>query len=318
VAVVLFPAAVSAPACMRVISFLFTSALILAIIGIGGGLLAREFLLTLGASSVRSALTVLHRLSRDNLQYARQCRERGGVTADVATIGGVQLRFVDSRNYVIEVICSQFQSEPIVVEKYTLPLFVKKTPGSSGIIWGTDRSAIQLEVFGRKQIVGVENEEIKSYAGDSISLGLSPISTCSGYGYQCCQQETTAGVGQPFSGVNDCPKTCYSVCQPRPIVLSLNTDPFVDEITRTTTAAPGEAVTFNYVASYEENQPVTVTLDFGDGQQQTFTTLSGKASHQYGCPNGGCTYAVRLSVRAQNGVEAALTPIMQLKVAISP
>ena len=301
---------------MRVVSFLITSLLILVVLTAGIGLFAREALLLAGGSSIRSGLTILHRLSRDNLQYARQCREKGGVTADIATIGAVQLRFINNREYVIEVICSQFQSDPILVERYSLPPFVAKTPGSSGIIWGNDRSAVELEVFQRKQIIGVENEEIKTFAGGSVNLGLTPVSSCAGYGYKCCQPETESGSGQPYGRASDCPKTCFNSCQPRPIFLSLNSDPFFDEITRTVTVAPGEPVTFSYVASYEQKEPVTILLDFGDGEQQTFTTLSGKAAHQYSCPNGGCTYTVKLSAKAANGIEAAQTPIMQLKVSV--
>lgn len=61
---------------MRILSFLFTSLLIIAIVVGGGGLLAREGLMILGSSTVRSSLTILHQLSRDNLQFARQCREK--------------------------------------------------------------------------------------------------------------------------------------------------------------------------------------------------------------------------------------------------
>lgn len=301
---------------MRVISFLISSILIIALVTAGVGLIAREALLIAGGSSIRSSLTVLHRLSRDNLQYARQCREKGGITSDIPTIGGLQLRFFNEREFVLEVVCNQFQSDPILIERYSLPPLVKKSPGSSGIVWGNDRSAIEIEVFGRKQIIGVENEEITNFAAGSASLGLTPTSTCAGYGYKCCQQETESGDGQPYTGVSDCPKTCFSSCQPRPIFLSLNSDPFFDEITRTVTVAPGEPVTFNYVASYEQKVPITVTIDFGDGQQETFTTLTGKSSHQYNCPNGGCTYTVQLAAKSSNGIEAAVTPIMQLKVSV--
>jgi hypothetical protein len=91
----------------------------------------------------------------------------------------------------------------------------------------------------------------------------------------------------------------------------------MDEITRTTTVTPGESVTFSYVASYDEKLPVTVTLDFGDGKQETLTTLSGKATHQYACPAGGCTYNVKLSAKSSNSIEAAQTPITSMKVQIS-
>jgi len=302
---------------MRIISFLITSIIILAVLLVGGGLLARESLMVLGTSSVRSSLTILHQLSRDNLQFARQCREKGGNNSDVATIGGLQLRFLDNRNYVIEVICNQFQSDPIVIERYSLPMFVTKSPGSSGIIWGNDRSAVQIESFGRKEVLGVEGEEVKSYAAGSVDLGITPISTCAGYGHQCCQQETTAGQGLPFTGVVDCPKNCYSACQPRPIFLSLNTDPFMDELSRITDAKAGEPMTFSYVASFDVKTPITITIDFGDGQQETFSTLTGKASHQYACLTASCTYQVKLSAKAANNIEAAQTPIMSMKARIS-
>lgn len=92
----------------------------------------------------------------------------------------------------------------------------------------------------------------------------------------------------------------------------------MDEITRVTTAAVGEPVTFIFVASCNDAKvPVTSTIDFGDGQQQTFTALNGKASHQYACATGTCTYQVKLSAKASNGIEAAQTPIMSLKVRIT-
>lgn len=302
---------------MRIISFLITSIILIAVLAAGIGLAGREVLVMLGASTVRSSLTVLQKLSRDNLQFARQCREKGGNNPDIPTIGALQLRFIDGRNFVLEVVCNQFQSDPIVIENYSLPPLVMKSAGSSGIIWGADRSAIQLESFGRKQVIGVENNEIKSFAAGSVDLGLTPISSCAGYGYQCCQAETTAGEGQPFAGVNDCPKTCFNSCQPRPIFLSLNTDPFMDEITRTTTVTVGEPVTFNYVASYDENKPVSVRIVFGDGQQQDFSTLTGKATHTYSCASGSCTYSVKLFATASNGIEAAQTPIMSMKVLVN-
>lgn len=301
---------------MRIVSFLFSSFIFFAIFVVVGGLLAREGLLLAGSSMVRSSLTVLHKISRYNLQFARQCRERGGVPDDAPTIGAIQLRFITGRQYVIEVVCSQFSSDPILVEKYTLPPFVTKTAGSSGIIWSTERSAVELEVFGRKRIVGIENEQIKTYASGSITLGISPVSTCEGYGYACCQAETHSGTGQPYANVLDCPRSCFAQCVPRPLILSLNTDPFVDETTRTTTTLRGEPVTFAYVASYDQREDVTITIDFGDGQQETFSTLTGKTSHVYTCSQAECSYAVRLTAVSASGIESAATAITQLTVKI--
>jgi len=302
---------------MRIISFIFSSFFVVAVLTVIAGLIGRESLLLIGSSKIQSSLTILERLSRDNLQIARQCREKGGTNADVATVGNMQLRFTNNKDYVIEVICNQFQSDPILISKDSLPVFVHKRAGSTGIIWGTDRSAIEIETFGRRKIIGVENEEIKSYSSGSVTLGESPQSTCEGYGYFCCQQETFSGVGQSFSGVSDCSRNCFSQCLPRPVVLSLNTDPFADDTKHTVTVVAGEPVTFSYVASYDipdKTKPVSVTFDFGDGQHESFTTLSGKTSHRYDCPRGNCNFQTQLSIKGSNGIAAALTPITQLKV----
>lgn len=301
---------------MRVLNFLIVSALVLVIFGLGGALLVREVLLLAGGSAIRSGLTVLHRLSRDNLQFARQCRAKGGVTTDVPTIGQIQLRFISDREYLIEVVCSQFQSDPIVVERYSLPFLVRKTAGSSGIIWGTDRSAVELEVFGRRQVIGVENEEVQTFAGGGVTLGLSPTSTCQGYGYLCCEEQIAIGAGEVNNRVTDCPKSCFRSCQPRPILLALNTDPFFDEFTRTVKVAAGEPVTFSYVASYEVPEPVQITLEFGDGASQTLSTLTGKLSHTYQCATGRCLYTIKLRAVSASGVTAAETPITELKVEV--
>jgi hypothetical protein len=302
---------------MRVFKFLVTSFLIIAVIAVFVGFLGREALLIWGSSSLRSSLTVLQRVSRDNLQYARQCREKGGVTLDLATIAAVQLRFINDRDYVLEVVCSQFVSDPLLIERFSLPPLVNKKAGSGGIIWGNERSVVEIETFGRGNIIGVENEEIKSYGSGSVSLGIAPQTTCEGYGYQCCQQETFSGVGATFNGVSDCPKSCYSACHPRPVILSLNADPFPDA-NRHVIASAGETVTFTFVSSYEDSKQdkVITTLDFGDGQQQTFTTLSGRTTHQYSCSTGNCSYVVQVLARTASGVESVTTPITKLTVSI--
>jgi hypothetical protein len=301
---------------MRVISFLFSSLFGLAVVLIVGGLVGRELLLLAGASTIRSSLTTLHKISRDNLQYARMCREKGGNSIDGATVGALNLRFLSSTRYVLEVVCSQFISDPILVETYNLPFFVKKTPGSSGITWSPERSAVELEVFGRKTIIGIENEQITSFASGSVSLGLSPQSTCEGHGYMCCQNETHSGTGQPYSSVSDCPRSCFAQCIPRPLILSLNSDPFVEEGTRTATTPNGQPVIFTFVASYEKAEPVTITLDFGDGQQETFTKLNGSTNHTYSCPSGGCTFPVTISAVSKSGVQSTATPITRLTIVV--
>jgi hypothetical protein len=307
---------------MRVLKFFFSSFIILAILAATIGLIGREILLQWGLNTIKGSLSVMRRTASGggSTLYVQQCQQKGVVVApNESIVGAVQMRFTSDTEYVVEVICGSFVLDPIMVESKTLPMFVTKKIGNSGIIWGTGRSGIVLEVFGRSGAVGIENELTFTDSGSATSnLGTGPRSACAGYGFQCCQTETTVGQGEQLSGVTDCPRTCFSTCTARPVILSFTSQPFYDQATRTLTIKASDPVDFAYVASQGTTSLVTMTINFGDGQSEEFKTLNGSTSHTYACARANCDYQASIQAVDAEGIEAVATPLTMIKVKVTP
>ena len=235
---------------MRVLSTFFTFLVVITLLTVSGFFLARELLLWWGVNSFKSSVTALHR-EASNSSYSAQCLQRdinGGSQQPQ-----VQLRFTSHTEYVMEAICDQFSGDPILISKNHLPPFISKVPGTSGIIWGEGRSAVELRVFEtivtqiqravkmdvtfleKSRVVGVESSTVVILPGTEEDLGTGPVASCEGYGFQCCRSETHIGVGERITGLNECRESCYSSCSSRPQVLAFNTTPLFDPRTRQVT-----------------------------------------------------------------------------------
>ena len=299
---------------MRIIKFIFKSIILLAIVGGVGFLLAREILLFIGVSKIKSSLSSLRSIAVQK-SYFTQCREKGSVFIDGDDPATMQLRFISSTEYVVEVLCSQFSIDPILVEQEELPRFVSKVAGGSGIIWGDARSGITLESFGRQKIVAVEGRIVITPPVGS-ELGIGPVTSCSGYGFSCCKSESEQGVGQQFTSSVDCPKSCYSSCVSRPVILAFNTQPAMDLQRRLAIISSGETVTFSFVIDPGLDNSVSAKLDYGDGQQAIFYGDKQIANHTYQCSQQECLHEVKLTVENDKGVSAADLPIMNMSVLV--
>lgn len=301
---------------MRILSFLVKAVLIIAILLGIGFLTMREVLLIVGENQVKTSLSKLKYISKNSTDYARICRQKG-VEPGQPTIAAYQLRFLSDTEYVTEVICNQFQNDPIQVEQQTLPMSVKKLPLSSGIIWGDDLSGIGIEVWGRRRAIIVENQVVLyEPVNEKTNYGISPTASCASFGFSCCVNDISQGVGAQYTGVTDCPQTCYSACQPRPVVLAFTTDPYIDPQTKTTTVSQGQEVRFAYVVDDQGITTSQITLDFGDGSQAQSTQLSDELSHTYTCQQASCTYTAHLTVRSAEGLEAAETQVNQIQIQV--
>lgn len=303
---------------MRILKFMSAALFIALIIGGIGFLIARESMLIYAVAQIRTSISILKQIEKNPKAYALQCRQMG-VSVETDVIDKLQLRFVSPTEYVVEVVCAQFSLDPIVIERRSLPKFVLKLPGSSGIIWGNSPSALGISVFGRKRAVVVENKEIfYSDVGENFIYGMSPVSSCQAYGFSCCQKETQIGQGSLFNGVSDCPATCYSQCVSRPMVLSFASDPFMDFETRVATVQKGEIVTFSYVAQANSDDEIgTIELSTGDGQKYTATEMVGSFTHSYQCLSVSCTYQATIRLVNSMGIESALLPINIITIKVS-
>ncbi len=301
---------------MRILKFLFSSILVFAILAAVGFLSAREALLFWGTATVKSSLSKLVSASVNTGQYVRICREKGS-PGDQTAIVGMQLRFTSSQEYVLEVICTGFQFDPIIVETTKLPPIVSKVPGAGGVVFGTNLSAVTLSVWGRQQTVGIQDEAVVT-SWTAVSTGISPQTTCGGRGYTCCSADSQFGTGQIQTQVTDCPKSCYATCLPRPVVLSFSTDPIADAQTKTVTIGANQTVSFGFVVSYDTKKPLTVVLDYGDGKSETFNTFSGKSDHLYTCNVGICNYTVKLNLQTNDQIDSVDSSLSQFTVRVQP
>jgi len=303
---------------MRILHFLIFFIFLSIFIGGIGFFVAREGLLIWSTTEVKSSLAELQLIAHNPTAYISQCREKGSreITQPIQRL---QLRFTDSTHYVLEVLCAEFPLDPIVVDTRALPMFVQKVPGTSGILWGDDKSGIELNVFGAKEDVYVSSRAISTDSPHLTTLGVGPQTTCGGYGYMCCQPETQQGIQNVFDQASDCPRSCYVACSPRPVVLSFTSDPVADTATRTITIKSGDSVTLSYVASSVSDPKknlAVVTLNYGDGKSEHFTQLNTQQTHIYTCGGPQCSYAVQLSV--QDGTaSSADTPISRLQVLVT-
>lgn len=300
---------------MRILRFLFKSALVLGVLAVLGFFIGRELLLFAGTSQLRNAAVQLRQASQNRTTYIVECQKRGATDLTVDVIEQIQLRFKDSRQYSVEVLCRHLSLDPIIVSEHTLPMFVTKVPGTSGLVWDAGVNAVGLELWGRTKSFVLEGTEFSTTnAQTNALLASGPVTSCQGYGYSCCTNESAEGVGNQITVAQDCPRTCYQSCVARPVVLSLSTDPYFETATRQLEIAPEQEVTFSYVADFGATSGATVVLDFGDGQHQEFDQKQGTATHVYACPRRGCQFTAHLKIINDQQVESVPTTISQVQI----
>lgn len=304
---------------MRILRFLAISSVVMLMLSLVVGLIGREALLVWGVATMRTEVSKLRQISKKPAAYSSQCLQKGvQPDEDAPLIESYQLRFVSDTEFVTEVVCRQFRLDPIRVSSGQLPWFVRKVPGSSGLIWGQDSSAVELEVLGRHRTVLVEATELLYDRPGLVRLGEGPVASCQGYGFSCCELNTQQGMGDQLNGVTDCPRTCFRSCLSRPVVLSFSSDPFPDPQTRVAVATVGEPVTFSYVTDVSMVDVPIITIVFGDGAEQVVTEPVGSVGHSYQCATAMCQFQARVVISSPDGVTAAELPVNSLTLQVTP
>jgi hypothetical protein len=291
---------------MRVVSILIRSLLIIAGIAVVTVLIGREVLLLWASSQLEADAKTLRQVvvSRSHIQ---QCRDKGSALLDGEDIATVQMRFSSDTEYVLEIVCDQYRLAPITVKTAALPLLVTKTPGSSGVIIGAPYSAVEIGVMGRHKTIVVADKTIET-SGDAVPIGTGPTATCGGYGLTCCSVESEIGVGEQITQAADCPKSCFSQCQKRPVLLSLTAEPYIDAKTRTVDLTDGQQLTVFFAVEPGINPTITARLDFGDGTVEQAVLSKGSFVHTYDCRTTTCQYTAHMDVHDDAGVVAAEAP----------
>jgi len=316
---------------MRVLKLLFSALVIFLVFATISFFISRESLLYLGSSRIKSGLRELS-LARNKDAFISQCKQLGSTNTNGEDIVSYRLRFLSSQEFVLEAVCAQFPLDPIVIKRASLPQFVSKVAGTSGFELNT-QSGIELQVFfdELKKIQEVTNLNLGKLSkikvlvaddgvvldGSNVNyLGNGPVTSCVGYGYQCCDEISSIGVGSKISGLVDCEQNCYLNCAKRPVILSFNTNPFINPRTRSLNIGNNETVEFTYVADAGKDVSVGGVIDFGDGKKAPVSGLAGQTSHLYSCTRSVCNYAVKLSLEDNWGVSSAKTGVSEIKVIV--
>ena len=314
---------------MRILKFFFTSFLQLGVIGLIFFFSLREILLVYSASALKSDYELL--LAKN---YGQMCGQQFGYTQDYWT----QLRFLTAKQYQLELVCADFESQPIVLDSKSLPILVAKDSLGSGFVVDDKKLpyTIRLTVLGRS--IHVFSESHKMYSQylfpRDLDYALGPVTACQAHGYQCCILDIQSGQGNQVTEAEDCPKSCFESCLLRPMVLSFNSRPAVDFESRLVEVNVGQSVTFSYVIGNGKGDvfaqqldktssslwdriqvllsknvqtsglslPVQITLDFGDGEHVLSQNLQDTFEHVYTCSSRTCFFNVTLTATDALGV----------------
>lgn len=312
---------------------MFNSTIILVLLSLVVFLVGREILLSMSTSQIRNAIASL-REARNAGGYVAQCLNKGSIFIEGEELVRYQLRFTSPSSYVLEVICDQFSFDPIELSRDDLPPFITKKKGSSGISLDENAGGVRLETF--RELTNKLNDLIKKettfliresgvyvlddrtyYTEDDTIIAHGPQTTCSGYGYTCCSTISQVGEGDQFIGSSDCDKTCYSQCSARPVLLSFETNPFINLSSRMLEIQPETLVDFAYVASHESKKDLLAVITFGDGQSITLTGNSNQVSHTYTCASQQCRYTANITITDSSGVASVGSEVSRIPVLVT-
>lgn len=318
---------------MRILRLIFSAFLLFSVVTVVGFFFTREVLLYWGASKIKNSIRELsHAQSRGS--FVDQCAELGAVAVSSQSFIDYQIRFITSSEYLVETVCDGFEFDPITISQSSLPQFVTKVPGTSGLIMGPEQNGIELEVFaneiaqltkttgfdlkflGKKKALVVENGVLIK---DNVQglLGDGPVTVCEGYGYVCCNEVTHFGVGDKIIGLPDCAQSCFASCATRPVLLSFNTNPLLDSKTRSVSVTANSPVEFTFVANAGEGTSLSGVLDFGDGIKAMISGLAGQTAHTYECLQSICEYTASIVLEDNWGSKSVSLDLSKIKIIVT-
>ncbi len=318
---------------MRILKFFVISLVWILIVGAVLFFVGRELLLFIGLNMLKGDYNAMVKKN-----YSKWCVDRFSYSQDYFT----QIRFTSNKEYNLEVVCADFAGSPIVLDSKKLPPLVFKKSLSSGFKMDERKLPfmVKLGVLGRGGFVYAENALAhQTYLSPpELDYDQGPTSTCQAHNYQCCSLDLQSGLGEQISNVNDCPKSCYESCLLRPIFLSFKSEPVRNDDSQLVELFNNETLTLSYVLgngkgdvfsnqlsqdsqisfleklqaifagqdqSLTESQlamPVTITIDFGDGNAWTSNNFQDTIDHVYSCQMQSCYFQVKIIAQDAKGV----------------
>lgn len=259
------------------------------------------------------------------------CKQLGTVSTAGRPLFTVQVRFIDSKQFVIEAVCDQYEFAPLELVQSALSAGVVKVPGSAGFafgpgVWRVDlqadasflpgpvrEQALIKQLLSRTASVIVADGRLVADASLESSQPAEPITTCEGYGFTCCTPVAEQGEGESLPA-SDCSAACFARCQQLPQVFWLATSNGYDREQRTATVSRGELVTFSFVGDALDPATTTARLDFGDGNSWEGPMQIESVNHQYSCEISQCQYVASVTLTDQAGLPSVSTVNSRLTV----
>jgi hypothetical protein len=306
----------------------FLKLLFLGIIVLGLVFLSANYLLlSIESNKLKADLDKARRLSR-RPAHTTECQLEN-TNIQEFSIKGYQVRFTNDFKYIVEAVCSNAVKGTITVSEGELSYGVKKQSGYSGMFFGIEpvqngQSSVVLSLGRLNRVIRyLDNRVITKNLADDQSADYGNIyaqTTCSGWGYQCCDPVAQVGVGNQAPGFTlDCSNNCYSSCNSRPVVLFFNSDPPQDINTRAVTIrGNNQLVVFSHSVQSFNNLGVEVLIDFGDGESAQTTNLTDQLSHIYSCNQSLCVYQATLTLKDSQGLIGVENRLSSIVIRLVP
>ena len=342
---------------MRVLKLFFTSVILLVVLGLVGGLISREILLSVALNQLKSDLKFLTQSASASGDFFKDCLEYSGSFAEEGALVTSQIRFISDSEYVLENVCRASESIRKVIKNKTLPPLVRRAVGGSGLAQGVDSHGLELTIFGRSGVV-YEYENVlfsttSKLDDQNIVLNDGPATVCSGYGYVCCNESFQSGKDFYQPKALDCPRSCYASCSEKPVVLTFNSEPAVDD-GRIVALNSGDFIEFIYTISdikgdvfaqdslfgkesatlswsdkllkmldkyanpntEQKDEIDNVVIVYGDGTSEKLLDLHGRTQHTYTCDRSVCVYNVTIQATTKQGVTSSLDGVSMIQVQV--
>jgi hypothetical protein len=289
---------------MRIVGFFLNAIFFLVIAAALVYFVGSSMWLAIGSRQFISDTNKLVDLLDNPSTNTKRCRT-APASSNYSVPKAVQLRFLDDKKYIVELVCTLIENTPVQIAQGSLPYLISKDPGSSGFYVDLARpqaSTVTLRSLYAHTDFNFSGKLLPSgqkITGDKTSS--SPITACAGWGYQCCQSPSEMGSGKSeSSGVLDCPTSCFSVCSPRPYIVSFIADPYPSTGNIVAMESDSVTVTFSYTADLTGGKIAGVNIDYGDGQKDSSTESTGVFTHTYSC-SGPCKYTASITASDANG-----------------
>lgn len=300
---------------MRFLRLFFALLFSLLVIVGGGYFIIREGMLWFAVRQVTADLNFMMRTNQWQ-SLESKCFQEGGL----ASARQLQLRFLNSKEYVLEVGCENFTS--VEFQRHELPFSVRKTTGTAGFIFDlrndTLAGALTLEFMDQARVIESRDQGIRTYWGKTTVVSDTLISSCQAHGFQCCDATLEQGQGEALrTGVNDCQEQCYASCLVRPNLILFQTDPLLDPVARKVEVSKSvPTVFFQYAFGSGSQALKEVVITYGDGTQERSTEPKGEFVKQYNCQEESCEYRAQIQAIDQAGIPSSITRIAEVDITL--